>query len=254
MITEFLDNCLALSILPIIPYVCYKCSISVSEDNRGFRSENIFGEKVKIPNSLKCAICDNNQTFETKFALEEHIEIHKGLNCKYCNRNNLKTMKELDEHIKLFHDFKYKLCEFCDSTAIKTPNDLEEHIKLSHNFLCPFCINDQTFRTKKSVQEHIEFHHAMKCSYCDNKTLTTNAMDGHIKLFHKFESQFSIDAKIGKGSFGEIYMGTNRDNNETVAIKLETLSDKKSKPRLSQEYEYYQQLGSHKGIPAIFMY
>ena len=52
---------------------------------------------------------------------------------------------------------------------------------------------------------------ALKCSYCDNfKTLTTNAMDEHIKLFHKFESQFSIDAKIGKGSFGEIYMGTNR--------------------------------------------
>ena len=45
-----------------------------------------------------------------------------------------------------------------------------------------------------------------------------------------------------------------RNNNETVAIKLETLSDKKSKPRLSQEYEYYQQLGSHEGIPAIFMY
>ena len=51
MITEFLDNCLALSVLPIIPFVCYKCSISVTEDNRGFRSKNIFGEQIKNFNS-----------------------------------------------------------------------------------------------------------------------------------------------------------------------------------------------------------
>jgi len=280
MITEFLDNCLALSVLPIIPFVCYKCSISVTEDNRGFRSKNIFGEQIKNFNSFKCAVCDDNQSFETKSDLDEYNELHESLNCKYCNRNNLKTMKALDEHIKQFHDFKcefcddsnetfknktalethiksihHQLCEFCDTTDIKTPNDLEEHIKLFHCFKCPFCVEDQTFKTKLCLQEHIEFHHSLKCSYCDNfKTLTKNAMDEHIQLLHKFECQYSVDAKIGKGSFGEIYMGTNRKDSETVAIKLETLSDKKSKPRLSQEYEYYQLLGSHKGIPDIYIY
>ncbi|MCH87258.1 casein kinase I isoform delta-like protein [Trifolium medium] len=40
-------------------------------------------------------------------------------------------------------------------------------------------------------------------------------------------NKFRVGRKIGSGSFGEIYLGTNIQTNEDVAIKLVTMNDEK---------------------------
>ena len=38
--------------------------------------------------------------------------------------------------------------------------------------------------------------------------------------------KYKLGRKIGSGSFGEIYIGTNKENNQEVAIKLEPIKTK----------------------------
>ena len=53
----------------------------------------------------------------------------------------------------------------------------------------------------------------------------------------KLTKNFSLGRKIGSGSFGDIYLGSNVYNNEDVAIKLE--STKTRHPQLSIESRIY---------------
>uniref|UniRef100_A0A2P2M2Q9 Protein kinase domain-containing protein n=1 Tax=Rhizophora mucronata TaxID=61149 RepID=A0A2P2M2Q9_RHIMU len=50
-------------------------------------------------------------------------------------------------------------------------------------------------------------------------------------------NKFRMGRKIGSGSFGEIYLGTNIQNNEEVAIKLENVKTKF--PQLLYESKLY---------------
>ena len=52
--------------------------------------------------------------------------------------------------------------------------------------------------------------------------------------------KFRVGRKIGAGSFGEIYLGTNTTNNDEVAIKLE--STKSKHPQLLRETKIYRSL------------
>jgi len=45
--------------------------------------------------------------------------------------------------------------------------------------------------------------------------------------------QFQLDKKLGEGCFGEVYRGTNKENNETIAVKCE--DEKCTAPQLKQE-------------------
>ncbi|CAA7034030.1 unnamed protein product [Microthlaspi erraticum] len=60
-------------------------------------------------------------------------------------------------------------------------------------------------------------------------------------------SKFRLGQKIGSGSFGEIYLGTDVQTNEEVAIKLE--STKTAYPQLSYESRIYRILQGGIGIP-----
>ncbi|OAY53169.1 casein kinase 1-like protein 2 [Manihot esculenta] len=62
-------------------------------------------------------------------------------------------------------------------------------------------------------------------------------------------NKFRIGRKIGSGSFGEIYLGTNIQTNEEVAIKLETAKTKH--PQLLYESKLYKILQGGTGIPNI---
>jgi casein kinase 1 len=62
-------------------------------------------------------------------------------------------------------------------------------------------------------------------------------------------SKFRLGRKIGSGSFGEIYLGTNIQNNEEVAIKLE--STKTKHPQLLYESKLYRILQGGTGIPGV---
>lgn len=64
--------------------------------------------------------------------------------------------------------------------------------------------------------------------------------------------RFRLGRKIGAGSFGDIYLGTNIETQEEIAIKLE--SAKTRHPQLAYEYKLYrilQSRGEIVGIPTV---
>ncbi|KAH7519228.1 casein kinase 1-like protein 1 isoform X2 [Ziziphus jujuba] len=61
--------------------------------------------------------------------------------------------------------------------------------------------------------------------------------------------KFRLGRKIGSGSFGEIYLGTNFQTNEEVAIKLENVKTKH--PQLLYESKLYRILQGGTGIPNV---
>ncbi|KAK1420639.1 hypothetical protein QVD17_22394 [Tagetes erecta] len=62
-------------------------------------------------------------------------------------------------------------------------------------------------------------------------------------------NKFRLGKKIGSGSFGEIYLGTNVHTNEELAIKLENVKTKH--PQLLYESKSYKILQGGTGIPNV---
>ncbi|CAM6058027.1 unnamed protein product [Sphagnum tenellum] len=62
-------------------------------------------------------------------------------------------------------------------------------------------------------------------------------------------NKYKLGRKIGSGSFGEIYLGTNIQTNEEVGIKLESIKTKH--PQLLYESKLYRILQGGTGIPNI---
>jgi len=61
--------------------------------------------------------------------------------------------------------------------------------------------------------------------------------------------KYRLGRKIGSGSFGDIYLGTNITNSEEVAIKLECVKTKH--PQLHIEAKFYKMMQGGVGIPRI---
>lgn len=64
--------------------------------------------------------------------------------------------------------------------------------------------------------------------------------------------KYRLGRKIGSGSFGDIYLGTNLTTGEEVAIKLESIKTKH--PQLLRETKIYRSLHGIVGIPAVRWY
>ncbi|XP_035208722.1 casein kinase I-like [Stegodyphus dumicola] len=62
-------------------------------------------------------------------------------------------------------------------------------------------------------------------------------------------NKYRLGRKIGSGSFGDIYMGTNITTGEEVAIKLECVKTKH--PQLHIESKFYRMMQGGVGIPTI---
>ncbi|KAJ3067884.1 casein kinase I, partial [Podochytrium sp. JEL0797] len=61
--------------------------------------------------------------------------------------------------------------------------------------------------------------------------------------------KYRLGRKIGSGSFGDIFLGTNTINGEEVAIKLESVRAKH--PQLEYEARVYKSLAGGVGIPFV---
>ncbi|KAK3745484.1 hypothetical protein QZH41_007550 [Actinostola sp. cb2023] len=62
-------------------------------------------------------------------------------------------------------------------------------------------------------------------------------------------NKYRLGRKIGSGSFGDIYLGTNISTGEEVAIKLECVKSKH--PQLHIEAKFYKMMQGGVGIPTI---
>ncbi|KAI8917180.1 kinase-like domain-containing protein [Powellomyces hirtus] len=77
----------------------------------------------------------------------------------------------------------------------------------------------------------------------------SNAAPPHALMDLRVGNKFRIGRKIGSGSFGDIYLGTNIINGEEVAIKLEAVKAKH--PQLEYEAKVYKSLAGGVGIPFV---
>ncbi|RKP20695.1 kinase-like protein [Rozella allomycis CSF55] len=72
--------------------------------------------------------------------------------------------------------------------------------------------------------------------------------NGEVRIANKYR----LGKKLGSGSFGEIYLGTNIATEENVAIKIEKTNTKH--PQLEYEARVYKYLAGGTGIPNIRWY
>eukprot|EP00927_Polykrikos_kofoidii_P002384 TRINITY_DN10941_c0_g2_i1.p1 TRINITY_DN10941_c0_g2~~TRINITY_DN10941_c0_g2_i1.p1 ORF type:complete len:339 (+),score=75.75 TRINITY_DN10941_c0_g2_i1:131-1147(+) len=68
----------------------------------------------------------------------------------------------------------------------------------------------------------------------------------------QFSKKFRMGRKIGSGSFGDIFEGTNLETKEEVAIKTESVRAKQ--PQLIYEAKVYKMLGPLDGVPKLHWY
>jgi len=68
----------------------------------------------------------------------------------------------------------------------------------------------------------------------------------------KVGKKYRLGRKIGSGSFGDIYLGSNTTNGVDVAIKLESM--KVAYPQLLRETRIYRSLQGVVGIPSVHWY
>ena len=68
----------------------------------------------------------------------------------------------------------------------------------------------------------------------------------------RIAGKYRVGRKIGSGSFGEIYIATNIQNNEQVAVKMEKVST--NHPQLLYEARLYRVFQGDPGVPQIFWF
>ena len=76
-----------------------------------------------------------------------------------------------------------------------------------------------------------------------------------IKNFFPYEivfNKYKIQKKLGKGSFGTVYMAENKENGEKVAIKTEINTNKNQISLLEPEAHKLHNLKGYLGIPKLF--
>ncbi|KAJ1911865.1 serine/threonine protein kinase [Tieghemiomyces parasiticus] len=78
---------------------------------------------------------------------------------------------------------------------------------------------------------------------------TSNPAPAREALDFRVGNKYKLGRKIGSGSFGEIYLGTNIVTNEDVACKLESVKAKH--PQLEYEAKIYKNLAGGVGIPFV---
>ena len=69
---------------------------------------------------------------------------------------------------------------------------------------------------------------------------------------HRIASKYRVGRKIGSGSFGDIYLATNIQTNEQVAVKLEKVLT--AHPQLLYESRLYRLFQGEIGIPTLHWY
>lgn len=78
-------------------------------------------------------------------------------------------------------------------------------------------------------------------------------MQNHLIMLEiRIGGKYRLGKKIGKGSFGDIFLGINIQNNEEVAIKLENLNTRH--PQLSYESKVIKLLQTNEGFPTLNWY
>ncbi|KAE9974777.1 hypothetical protein BLS_002927 [Venturia inaequalis] len=62
--------------------------------------------------------------------------------------------------------------------------------------------------------------------------------------------RYQLDRRLGRGSYGEVYLGHHLESGEEVALKLEY--NQVNPSQLKNEVDIYKQLSGGSGIPQVY--
>ena len=159
---------------------------------------------------------------------------------KQCLSDLVQEYKHLkcEDGKKSFDQFLTTKVSDKENQILNKKDDLDKHSATIKCTLCGKKGKIVKFVTKDDLDEHIKKCHSLKCEFCSLDDIKTNeALEVHKKKFHKFESTYFVEDKIGNGAFGEVRKGKKLKNGKDVAIKLE--SDLTELPLLQKEYRIY---------------
>ena len=162
---------------------CSLCKTVVPESNF---QEHILQEHC-TNKMLNCELCEF--IFDTKDALRYHcVKVHKDISfpCDLCN----KKFKDLDSHVKYFHDRKRDFkCNYCEK-EFQANFILQNHVKSVHHgtkMNCPDCNKnlsiDNFLRHRKEKHEKIK----RPCPHCEKEFGLSN-LPRHIRGVHNNET------------------------------------------------------------------
>ena len=146
---------------------------------------NIEDKEDKI---LECKLCD--KTFYDERSLKNHTILEHFL-CHTCNRKGFKTKEDLQNHLRIVHNFqnfqeepKTIVCELCNKSFVDE-NYLKIHT-IGVHFLCRIC--NTAFKTKENLDEHnIEKHSekSYKCNLCSETFIGSGKLIRHKLTVHE---------------------------------------------------------------------
>ena len=137
--------------------------------------------------TLDCELCDF--VCSTRDALRYHsVKVHKDISfpCDLCK----KSFKDLDSHVKYFHDKKRNFkCSYCEK-AFQVNRLLDNHVKSVHHgtqINCPEC--NKNVSIDNFTRHRKEKHDKVKkpCPQCEKEFGMSN-LSRHIKSVHNDES------------------------------------------------------------------
>ena len=153
-------------------------------------SVNHREKKVNIEdNILECKLCDKS------FFDERHLKSHtinEHFLCHTCNRKGFKTKEDLQNHLKIVHNYqnyfqeepKTIVCELCNKSFVDE-NYLKIHT-IGVHFPCRIC--NTAFKTKEDLDEHnIENHSEKryKCNLCSETFIGSGKLIRHKLTVHE---------------------------------------------------------------------
>ena len=84
-------------------------------------------------------------------------------------------------------------------------------------------------------------------------SISTTTSSNKEREEHKVCEDYSMfkNQQLGKGGFGQLYLGKNLKNNSFVAVKVE---DRGSRSHLNSEFQILSEISKGEGIPKVYKF
>ena len=163
-----------------------ECSLCKKIVIKKFLPVHIMKEHCK-EKIIKCTLCEYKSDSNT--ALRSHLKGHRNETsfCDLCKKN----FKDLNSHVKYFHEMKRNHhCTYCGK-KFQTNQNLESHVTSVHHgtkVLCPNC--DKRISIDNFIRHIKEMHEMIKkaCRFCKKEFGMSN-LSKHIRSVHDNETQ-----------------------------------------------------------------